>query len=58
MGNVRLAVVMMMRMKMILGQNDDEDHGTNRRQEIEQSQRRKHGDLLPSRPEMRSRNTP
>jgi hypothetical protein len=38
-------------MKMILGHNDDEDHGTNRRKEIERSQRRKHGDLLPSRPE-------
>jgi hypothetical protein len=37
MGNVRLAVVMMVRMKMILGHNDDEDHSTNRRQEIEQS---------------------
>jgi hypothetical protein len=37
MGNDRLAVVMMVRMKMILGHSDDEDHGTNRRQEIEQS---------------------
>jgi hypothetical protein len=37
MGNVRLAVVMMVRMKMILEHSDDEDHGTNRRYEIEQS---------------------
>jgi hypothetical protein len=35
-GNVRLAVVMMVRMKMILGQSDDEDHGSNRWQETEQ----------------------
>jgi hypothetical protein len=37
MSNVRLAVVMMVRMKMILGHSDDEDHGTNRRHEKEQS---------------------
>ena len=37
MGNDRLAVVMMVRMKMILGHSDDEDHGTNRRQDTEQS---------------------
>jgi hypothetical protein len=35
MGNVRLAVGMMV--QMILAHNDDEDHGTNRRQETEQS---------------------
>jgi hypothetical protein len=37
MGNVRLAVVMMVRMKIILDHSDDENHGTNRRHEIEQS---------------------
>jgi hypothetical protein len=37
MGNVRLAVVMMMRMKMILGHSDNEEHGCNRWQETEQS---------------------
>jgi hypothetical protein len=37
MGNVRLAVMMMVRMKMILGHSDDEDHGSNRWQETEQS---------------------
>jgi hypothetical protein len=37
MGNVRLAVVVMVRMKMILGQSDDEDHGSNRWQEREQN---------------------
>jgi hypothetical protein len=36
-GNVRLAVVMMVRMKVILGQSDDEDHGANRGHEKEQS---------------------
>jgi hypothetical protein len=54
MGNVRLAVVMMVRMKMILEHSDDEDHGTNRGHDKEQSKRRKHGGLLPSRPEIRS----
>ena len=37
MGDVLLAVVMMMRMKMILGHGDNEHHGTNRRQETEQN---------------------
>jgi hypothetical protein len=37
MGNARSAVVMMVGMKMILDHSDDEDHGTNRRYEIEQS---------------------
>jgi hypothetical protein len=37
MGNVRLAVVMMVRMKMILPNSDDEDHGSNRWQEKERS---------------------
>jgi hypothetical protein len=37
MGNVRLAVVMMVRMKMILGHSDDDDYGSNRWQETEQS---------------------
>jgi hypothetical protein len=32
MGNIRLAVVMMMRMKMIFCHGNNEDHGTNRRQ--------------------------
>jgi hypothetical protein len=51
MGNVRLVVVMVVRMKMILNHSDHEDHCTNRRQEIEQSKRGKHVDLLPSGPE-------
>jgi hypothetical protein len=37
MGNLRLAVVMMIRMKMIFGHGNNEDHGTNRRQETEQN---------------------
>jgi hypothetical protein len=37
MANDQLTVVMMVRTKMILGHSDDEDHGTNRRQETEQS---------------------
>jgi hypothetical protein len=37
MGNVRLAVVMLVRMKMILGHSDNGNHGSNRRQETEQS---------------------
>jgi hypothetical protein len=37
MGNVWLAVVMMVRMKMILGHGDDEDHGGYRWQEKERS---------------------
>jgi hypothetical protein len=37
MNNVWLAVVMMVRMKMILGQSDDKDHGCNRWQESEQN---------------------
>jgi hypothetical protein len=36
MGNIWLAVTMMVRMKMVLGHSDDEDYGTNRRQETEQ----------------------
>jgi orotate phosphoribosyltransferase len=37
MGNLRLAVVMMVRMKMIFVHSDDKDHGTNHGQEIKQS---------------------
>jgi hypothetical protein len=37
MGNVRLAVVMLVRMNVILGHKDEEDHSTNRRHETEQS---------------------
>jgi hypothetical protein len=36
-GQFRLAVVMMMRMKMTLGHGDNEDHGSNRGQETEQN---------------------
>jgi hypothetical protein len=37
MGNDQLAVVMMVRVEMILGHSDDEDHCANRRQEADQS---------------------
>jgi hypothetical protein len=37
MGNVRLAGVMLVHMNVILGHKDEEDHGTNRRHETEQS---------------------